>query len=82
MRLTVMVDLQCISFKAEGESEAKTAEGRGGDGAHVSEEEGRGCDSVEGSTNVAVSITEREMAQLGRVSRMVGRMRCTINLDF
>jgi hypothetical protein len=48
MHPTVIVDLQCVSFEVEGELEAKTVEGRGGDGASISEEKGRGHESVEG----------------------------------
>jgi hypothetical protein len=46
--LTTMVDLQCAGFRVEGELGAKMAKGRGGDGACILEEEGRGCGSVEG----------------------------------
>jgi hypothetical protein len=45
---TVMVDLQCVGFGAEVESGTEMVEGRGGDGACVLEEEGRGHVSVEG----------------------------------
>jgi hypothetical protein len=48
MRLIAMVDLQCVGFKVEGEPRAERTEGRGFDGARVSEEEGRGHDSMEG----------------------------------
>jgi hypothetical protein len=63
--------------------------GRGGDGACVLEEEGRGRDSVVWRCGgVALAIRRRwhvmmwEMTQLVRVGRMVGRMRYTVNYDF
>jgi hypothetical protein len=72
MHLTVMVDLQCVDFRVEGES----GEGRGGDKACVSEEEGRGRDSMEGRRvhNATLAVRRRwhverwEMTQLGRVA--------------
>jgi hypothetical protein len=48
MRLTAMVDLQCISFRVTGEPRAETAEERGGDGVCISKEEERGHVLVEG----------------------------------
>jgi hypothetical protein len=48
MHPTTMVDLQCVSFGVEGEPEVEMTEGRGGNGACVSKEEGRGRGSVEG----------------------------------
>jgi hypothetical protein len=48
MRLTMMVDLQYADFKVEGEPVAETVKERGFDEACALEEEGRGCDSVEG----------------------------------
>jgi hypothetical protein len=48
MRSTEMVDLQCNGFRVEGELGIEMVEGRGGDEACISEEEGRGRDSVEG----------------------------------
>jgi hypothetical protein len=44
----MMVNLQCVNFGVEGKLSAETTEERGGDRACVSEEEGRGRDSVEG----------------------------------
>jgi hypothetical protein len=73
--LTVMLDLQYISFGVVGDRGAETAEGRGGDEAFISQEEGRGCDPEEGRQvgNTALTIRMRwhaerwEMTQLGRV---------------
>jgi hypothetical protein len=90
MRLTMMVNLQCVNFGVEGKLRAETTEERGGDRACISEEEGRGHDSVEGRrVGGAVSairsrwrVERWEMPQLGRVSRIVGWMRCTVNYIF
>jgi hypothetical protein len=43
MRLTAMVDLQCIGFGVEGELGVETVEGRGGDEACILKQ-GRGHD--------------------------------------
>jgi hypothetical protein len=48
MHLTAMLDLQYVDFGVEGEPTAKTMNGRGGNKACFSKEEGRGCGSVEG----------------------------------
>jgi hypothetical protein len=39
---TMKVDLQCVDFRVEGKPVAETTDGRGGDGACISEEERRG----------------------------------------
>jgi hypothetical protein len=51
MQPTTMMDFQCVNFRVEGEPEAETTKGRGGDKVSISEEEGRGRASVEGRDN-------------------------------
>jgi hypothetical protein len=48
MHPTTMMDLQCVDVRVDSEPMVEKTEGRGGDEACISKEEGRRCDTVEG----------------------------------